>query len=361
MEILQTFFEYLKPVVPTGIALVIVIVVLYSVRYVLDKRYAGSLNLKFRRQVATIVLAFAGLLAIIMVLPIDNVRRGQLLSLLGILLSAAIALSSTTLLGNAMAGFMLRAIRNFKPGDFIKVGEHFGRVSDRGLFHVEIQKEDRDLVTIPNIYLVTNPVKVSRSSGTIVSAEVSLGYDVARSEAEKLLLSAGDAAELEEPFTQVLELGDFSVTYRISGLLKETREIISARSRLREAMLDTLHQGGVEIVSPTYMNTRALSERQRMIPRVKAARADEEDMGDTSVPEELVFDKADQAESLEKMKERYEEFGKEIEETKKRLDDAVYDSERDALKGEIARLEVSRKRLAEYIKKREEKKEKAEL
>jgi drug/metabolite transporter (DMT)-like permease len=81
MDILQTFFEYLKPVVPTGVALVIVIVVLYAVRYILDKRYAGSLNLRFRRQLVTIFLAFAGLLAIIMVLPIDNMRRGQLLSL----------------------------------------------------------------------------------------------------------------------------------------------------------------------------------------------------------------------------------------------------------------------------------------
>jgi small-conductance mechanosensitive channel len=317
---------------------------------VLDKRYAGSLNIKFRRQTATVFLWSVGLLIIIMVLPIDNERRGQILSLLGILLSAAIALSSTTLLGNAMAGFMLRAIRNFRLGDFVEVGEHFGRVSDRGLFHVEIQTEDRDLTTIPNVYLVTNPVKVSRSSGTIVSAEVSLGYDVPRGKAEKLLLAAGEAAALEEPFVQVLDLGDFSVAYRLSGLLKETREIISARSRLREMMLDALHQGGVEIVSPTYMNTRALSEMGRVIPRMDVLRADERD---TSVPEELVFDKADEAESLERLRERYDELAGEIESTKKRLESAVYDSERLALKGEIERMQNRRTRLLGYIKKRE--------
>jgi small conductance mechanosensitive channel len=74
------------------------------------------------------------------------------------------------------------------------------------------------------------------------------------------------------------------------------------------------------------------------------------------VPEELVFDKADKAESLEKMKERYERFGKEIDDIRKRLRDAAYDSERDALKGEMNRLEASRKRLAEVIEKREEEK-----
>ncbi|MGB8329288.1 MAG: hypothetical protein WCE62_04110 [Polyangiales bacterium] len=40
-------------------------------------------------------------------LPIGDAPRGQLLSLLGLLVTAAIALSSTTLLGNAMAGIML--------------------------------------------------------------------------------------------------------------------------------------------------------------------------------------------------------------------------------------------------------------
>lgn len=355
MEILQTFREYLQPIVPTGIALVAVIFVLAIVRRVINKRYEGSLSLKFRRQIATLVISFIGLLVVVMVLPIDSEGRGQLLSLLGIVFSAAIALSSTTLIGNAMAGFMLRAIRNFKPGDFIRAGEHFGRVSDRGLFHVEIQTEDRDLTTIPNVYLVTCPVKVSRSSGTIISAEVSLGYDLPRQKIERLLLAAGQAAGLEEPFVQVIRLDDFSVNYRIAGLLKETRELISARSRLREMMLDTLHQDGVEIVSPTYMNTRALTETRQVIPSPEVLRPDEQD---ASLPEELVFDKAEEAESLEKLRERYEEMGKEIEETKQRLGDAALDSESDALKSKISGIESRRKHLAEYIKKREsEKKE----
>ena len=44
----------------------------------------------------------------------------------------------------------------------------FGRVTERGLFHTEIQTEDRDLVTLPNLYLVTNPVKVVRTFLTVL-------------------------------------------------------------------------------------------------------------------------------------------------------------------------------------------------
>ena len=63
-------------------------------------------------------------------------------------------------------------MRNFRPGDFVRVGERLGRVTERGLFHTEIQTEDRDLTTLPNLYLVTNPVTVVRASGTIVSTTV---------------------------------------------------------------------------------------------------------------------------------------------------------------------------------------------
>ena len=55
-------------------------------------------------------------------------------------------------------------------------------------------------------------------------------------------------AELQEPFVQVVDLGDFSVTYRVAGLLTEVKQIISARSKLRRMMLDSLHDGGVDLV-----------------------------------------------------------------------------------------------------------------
>jgi small-conductance mechanosensitive channel len=105
-------------------------------------------------------LTFAGMLAIIVALPIRDAVRGQLLSLIGILLSAAIALSSTTFIGNIMAGIMLKVVRSARPGDFITVAQLTGRITEMGLLHTEIQTEFRDLVTVPNIYMVTQPLQV---------------------------------------------------------------------------------------------------------------------------------------------------------------------------------------------------------
>jgi len=358
MSLFQDFINALSPLISTGIALLIIILVILGVRYIINKRAAGS-GYNARRQVITMLLSFVGLLIIIMAVPdqyLSETSRGQLLSLIGILLSAAIALSSTTFIGNAMAGMMLRAVRSFRPGDFVRVGDHFGRVTERGLFHIEIQTEDRDLTTLPNLYLVTNPVKVIRSSGTIVSAEVSLGYDIPRSEIENCLKEAALAADLTDPFVLIMELGDFSVKYRVSGMLTDVKHIISARSKLRQMMMDCLHRTGIEIVSPTFMNTRALPERKTIIPAEAKPAVMEESKVEQTI-EELIFDKAEEAESLEKLNEILQATGNDIDTLKNQTKESLSDAERDKIKSRIEKLEARRERIAEYIKKITEQKE----
>jgi len=292
---------------PSAATLFLVIVLAVLLRRWLERSSGISSGHKTRNQLILLAVSGFGLILVVLMLPIGDTLRGQILSLIGIVLSAGIALSSTTFLGNMLAGIMLRAVRSFRMGDFISVGDHFGRVSDRGLFHTEIQTEERNLTTLPNLYLVTNPVTTVRASGTIVAATVSLGYDVARSRVEPLLLEAAENAELEDAFVTTVDLGDFSVTYRIAGLLTEVKSLITARSRLRGEVLDALHGGGIEIVSPNFMNTRAVAADQRFIPD-PAPRGRKAKKPETGAPEEILFDKADEAEEAETLKQRLTEL-----------------------------------------------------
>ncbi len=350
MGILESLYNGIKPILPMAGALFGTILVVIIARMITARKSGEKSKNSVRRQVITIILSLVGLLIIILVSPLDGTRQGQLLSLIGILFSAAIALSSTTLIGNAMAGMMLRAVRSFKPGDWVRVGEQFGRVTERGLFHIEIQTEDRDLTTLPNLYLVTNPVKVIRSSGTVVTAEVSLGYDVPYTKIKGLLLKAAEKAKLKEPFVHVINLGDFSVTYRTAGLLEEVKHLLSAQTKLKEAILDALHDGGVEIVSPTFMNTRAIPIERRFVPDLHVS---PDKPSSDSAPEAMLFDKAEQAESLEKLRERYDALEKEIETARKDTPDAVFDPEKEELSDLVERLKKRQKWLAELIKHRE--------
>ncbi len=353
MDILLAFWHHLRDFIPAVIALCISVIVLFGFKFFFEKRFSFVSDKKLRFQVVMLLLTFGALLAVILVLPISDSSRGSLLSLIGILMSAAIALSSTTLLGNAMAGLMLRVIRGFRSGDFIRVGEYFGRISEQGLFHVEIQNEDRDLTTLPNLYLVTNPVKVIRSSGTFISATVSLGYDITRTKIERALIEAAKAAELTDPFIHIQELGDFSITYRVAGLLTEVKQVISTRSRLHCMMLDKLHEAGIEIVSPNFMNTRNIPPDKPFIPKAER-KATTAEVKAEAAPESKLFDKAEQAESREKLKEKYENAAIEIEQLKARLVEESDEKKCEIVQKQITNLETRRKLLEDFLKRGED-------
>lgn len=345
MDWLSDLVSGAMPLVPTAVAVAAAVIVLYLAQRLLERTKRLAEGGRFRNQLIMIGLTFVGGLVVILVLPVSDTLRGQLLGLIGILGSAAIALSSTTILGNALAGLMLRVVRNFRIGDFIRVGEHFGRVSERGLFHTEIQNEFRELTTLPNLYIVTHPVTTIRSSGTLIWSTVSLGYDIPRTRVERLMLDAAEACELEEPFVHIEELGDYSVTYRVAGLLKEVKQLISARSRLRKCVLDALHGGGVEIVSPTFMNTRAFAPELRFIPELVV----EEPEAEEPAPEDVVFDKAEAAESLEALQVKHDELVEQIDSLKEQIKKSEDEDEKQKQNAQRERLEARRERPAHAI------------
>ena len=336
------FIEDLARFVPLLGTIAAVIILLGSINWFLRRRWHGDPDAQFRFQLIMLALSFAGLLTIIVALPINDAVRGQLLSLIGILLSAAIALSSATFVGNIMAGIMLKVVRNARPGDFITVANLTGRVTEMDLLHTEIQTEFRDLVTVPNLYMVTQPLQVVRASGTIIQAEVSLGYDVPHTQAAEILRAAATTAGLKDGFVQVRELGDFSVIYRVAGLLEDVTSLISARSKLRVAMLDALHTAKIEIVSPNFMNTRVVSEDHRFIPKASTKKAAKVELES----ELIAFDKAEEAATVEKIRIAIEQTDAEL----KALDQVAGEVD----PAERTALEEKKLRLIEQLKAGEE-------
>jgi small conductance mechanosensitive channel len=335
--------------VPFLTALVVVGAILAAARWLLFVKEVtrladGSLS----RQLTMLALTITSIVALVVALPVGDASRSQIFSLIGLVLTGIVALSSTTFVGNAMAGLMLRAVQAFRAGDFLQTKEHFGRVTQRGLLHTEIQTENRDLTTLPNLFLVINPVTVIRYSGTFVSATVSLGYDVPRAHIEEALLEAAGAAQLEEPFVQVLELGDFSVQYRVAGFLAEVKHLLSARSRLRACMLDSLHAAGIEIVSPAFMNQRQLSADRRFIPPRPSSGEGPPSDAEHPVPEAIIFDKAEQAASREQLAEQLATIDGELKALRDGGDDKAH-RDRANVERDIERLETRRRSVADAI------------
>ena len=321
------------------VVVALVLLGIWTARFLMLRR---SLNLahdrRLPRQFALFGLMVAGIVFVVLALPVPAATRNQLLTVLGLFGSGVIALSSTTLVANAMAGLMLGFTNSFRTGDFIRVGEQFGRVTMRRLLHTEIQTEDRELTTLPNLFLISNPVTVVRYSGTLVSVSLSLGYDVPHGEIESALIEAAESIELEQPFVRVMELGNYAVTYRVSGFLPDIKNLITVKSDLCKSVLDTLHGQGIEILSPTFMNQRPVPPDKRLIPEKNGVLRTNQQR---PVPEDVMFDKAVEAERVEQQRIRIKDEIVRVEEQigQAEKDDRVrFESKLESLRTQLAEL-----------------------
>ncbi len=285
-------------------------VLLFLVRLFFKDTLESTKKWPYQRQLLTAGITLLGIFLAIGFLPLDHQVKNQILSVLGILISAVIALSSTTLVGNTMAGIMLRMMQEFRGGDFIEIDGIIGRITDFGIFHTEIQQVNRDVVSIPNILLVQKAVKVTRRDGTFISVAVSLGYSIDHTQVEEALKEAALSCNFADPFVFIEGFLDHAVKYRLYGLLKESTERLSKTSELHKAVLVSLHEKGMEIASPNLMDRREFAKTDLYIP--KPTQQSKSTHQKEEVIEEKVFDKADEAQSLEDLRQAHEKLKKEI-------------------------------------------------
>lgn len=328
----------------TGAAITILIIILSFIvsKWIFKRVEKENKNSTITHQIFYVIIVLLGALALAISLPIEQTLKGQIIGLIGIVLSAAFAFSSTTLIGNALAGIMNANIKNFKLGDLIRIENNFGRVTKKGLFRTEIQTEDRNLTSLPNLYLASHPLKIIRDSGTIVSTTVSLGYDINQVTIEKFLLNAAEESGLTEPFVYIESLGDYSATYKIHGLLQDINKYFTTHSLLNSKVMDNLHKGEIEIVSPHFMNQRQVNET-KFIPKISKLSVNRTS---EKLPEEIVFDKAIEAEKIEEKTENLEKIENQINKLKLSIKDG---GDKDKVNDRIKTLEELKERTKENI------------
>lgn len=354
---MENIFNNFKSLLEPTLVLLILIILLTINAWVFRKIKSTLSSGVITRRGISFFLILVGMLAFILALPIDKSLKGQILSFFGIIISAGIALSSTTILGNLIAGIMNNSMNRFRIGDLINIENLQGRVTKKSAFHTEIQLEDSNFITIPNLYIASNPVKLIRSTNTVISTTVSLGYDVPRNEIEDALKKAAEETGLSDPYVYITNLGDFSVVYKIHGFLKDSSKFFSTSSQLNAMVMDKLHEKNIEIVSPTFMNQRRMDEKQ-FIPKkiVKKPKPEEK-----SVPEELVFDEAIKSEEIEKKKDYLKEIEQKHEQLKAQLKETEKEAEKEKIKAALEKNAAIKEKLEsnieEHIKKTEEEKE----
>ena len=343
---MENIYKIVGTLIEPTVVLLFLIILLILNSWIFKRIKSTTLNGNITKGAISFFLVLIGVLAFILVLPIDKTLKGQILGFLGIIISAGIALSSTTVLGNLIAGIMNNTMNRFRNGDLIKIGDFHGRVIRKSIFHTEIQLEDSNFITIPNLYIANNPVKLTRKTNTVISTSVSLGYDISREKIEVALRDAADETGLSDPYVYITSLGDFSVVYKIHGFLEDSSKYLSTSSLLNAKVMDKLHAEKIEIISPTFVNQRRVDEKEfiskQVVKEIKPV--------DGKSPEDLIFDEAIKSEKLETKKNYLKEIDKKQKVLKEKLKDLKDDKEIEKIKSTIKRNDEAKVRIEENIK-----------
>ena len=103
-ELLKSLLSVTAIIIGTGL-------MLWITNRIFQKKQIFFKQHVFTRALIMMSIVVAGIIGILLTLPIAEGSRTTLMTVMGLVISAAITLSSTTFVGNAMAGFLLRIIR----------------------------------------------------------------------------------------------------------------------------------------------------------------------------------------------------------------------------------------------------------
>lgn len=167
-------------------------------------------------------------------------------------------------LSNMIAGLVLTYMRLFKIGDRVKIGDVSGDVIEKSLLVTRLKTPLNEIISIPNSTVMSNHTinysMESLNQGLVLSAAVTIGYDVPWKDVHKALLEAADRTPqfLKDPKPFVLQTGleDFYVGYEVYGYTRGANMQASIHSQLFSNILDTFNEDGIEILSPHYRAER---------------------------------------------------------------------------------------------------------
>ena len=211
------------------------------------------------RRIASLVIWMFALAMAYPYLPGSNTDAFKGLS---VLLGLMISLGGANVVGRALAGLTIMYTRVLKRGEFVRIGEIEGTVTDVGFLVTRIATGTGEEIILPNSEVASTATRnFSRGvdgRGFVLHTGVTIGYATPWRQVHAMLLEAvrrtpGLAAE-PAPYVLQTALSDFYVEYRLVANAKPSSPAgrAEAMSALHASILDVFNEYGVQIMSPHY-------------------------------------------------------------------------------------------------------------
>jgi small-conductance mechanosensitive channel len=216
------------------------------------------------------------LFALVMAYPYIPGSDSDAFKGLSVLIGLMISVGASGIVGQAASGMILMYTRAFRPGEYIRVGEHEGTVVHMGMFTSRVRTGLGEELTLPNSFILATVTKnysrVVKGEGYVLDTAVTIGYDAPWRQVDAMLVEAARRTEgvLEDPKPQVFQtaLSDFYVEYRLvcQAVPGEPRPRAEVLSILHANVQDVFNEHGVQIMSPHYLGDPADA---KVVPKAK--------------------------------------------------------------------------------------------
>jgi small-conductance mechanosensitive channel len=195
---------------------------------------------------------------------------------LSVLVGLMVSLGASNLVGQAASGLILTYGRVFRRGDYVRVAEHEGTVTELGVFATRIRTGLGEELTISNSSILgattKNYSRAVKGAGFVLDTTVTIGYDTPWRQVHAMLVEAAlqTPGVLADPTPQVFQtaLSDWYPEYRLvcQAVPSEPRPRALILSALHANIQDVFNQYGVQIMSPQYVLDPS---EPKLVPRSK--------------------------------------------------------------------------------------------
>jgi small-conductance mechanosensitive channel len=209
-----------------------------------------------------IAKAVAWLFALAMAYPYLPGSHSDAFRGLSVLVGLMISLGASNLVGQAASGLILIYGRVFRKGEYVRIGEHEGTVTELGMFATRIRTGLGEELTLANSSVLNDTTKnysrAVKGPGFVLDTTVTIGYDTPWRQVHAMLELAARRTEgvLADPAPLVFQtaLSDWYPQYRLvcQAIPSEPRPRALLLSALHGNIQDVFNEHGVQIMSPQY-------------------------------------------------------------------------------------------------------------
>lgn len=194
--------------------------------------------------------------AVLFSLALFGVRASNLLLSAGAA-GVVLGLAARQTLGAIIAGFVVLFSRPFEVGDWVRIDENEGIVTDISVVNTQIRTFDDEHVMIPNDQITDSPItNLSRTDRLRVQVDVGVDYDTDIEHAARVAVEAMESCEevMEDQVPDVVleRFGDSAVVLNLRFWIDDPsiRRKWAAQNAVIEAVKSAFEREGIKIPFP---------------------------------------------------------------------------------------------------------------